>query len=282
MIAVCFSRIVVLIKVLGIFDYWQDKIENLNYVERGNFHLSFLTVWWPFLPSGLHKLQFKCKMISHQYRKYHKNQSNYRYQLWNIHIQHPNKPADRGPRTDSVFFTLARVRFMKHWVCMTHVSACAKKTGARITRIKLGTPVKYQCYYHYHSYIFIWRAVQKQYECSKLFTGGPAPVIHFLFGLLSSFPPLKVLKSCFSLFMRDLFLPGFIPSLRLHSCQGRAACKDMPPLSAHTAWLNKRREEQHEEWAKGGCEQKDPRSVWLGFSCLGGRCVHFMSKHIRV
>lgn len=156
MIAVCFSRIVVSIKVLGIFDYCQDKIENLNYVERGNFHLSFLTVWWPFLPSGLHKLQFKCKMISHQYRKYHKNQSNYRYQLWNINIQLPNKPADRGPRTDSVFFTLARVRFMKHWVCMTHVSACAKKTGARITRIKLGTPVKHQCYYHNHSYIFKW------------------------------------------------------------------------------------------------------------------------------
>lgn len=73
-----------------------------------------------------------------------------------FHIQLPNKPADRGPRTDSVFFTLARVRFMKHWVCMTHVSACAKKTGARITRIKLGTPVKHQCYYHNHSYIFKW------------------------------------------------------------------------------------------------------------------------------
>lgn len=65
--------------------------------------------------------------------------------------------------------------------------------------------------------------------------------------------------------MCDLFLPGFIPSLRLHSCRGRAACKDMPSLSAHTAWLNKRREEQHEEWAKGGWEQKIPVQFDLAF-----------------
>lgn len=249
MIAVCFSRIVVLIKVLGIFDYCQNKIENLNYVERGNFHLSFLTASWPFLPSGLHKLQFKCKMISHQYRKYHKNQSNYRYQLWNIHIQHPNKPADRGPRTDSellpsVFFKLARVRFMKHWVCMTHVSACAKKTGARITRIKLGTPVKHQCYYHYHSYIYIlyiWRAVQTQYECSKLFTGGPAPVIHFIFGPLSSFPPLKGLEVLFLSVHAWSFPPWLHPFFALAFLSGKG-CMQRHAIALCTHSLAKQKE----------------------------------------
>lgn len=62
----------------------------------------------------------------------------------------------------------------------------------------------------------------------------------------------------------------------------------MPLLSAHTAWLNKE-EKRAEEKEKMKSELKTvksrrgvKRNLHTSQFGLGGRCVHFTSKHMRV
>lgn len=89
------------------------------------------------------------------------------------------------------------------------------------------------------------------------------------------FSPFGPCSPVCSLHVRS-YPPWLHHSSALHSCWGRAACSDMPVLSAHTAWLNNgpgatRKSELKE--AKSSRCTKAKIIFWVGFSCSRDICV---------